>query len=71
MAAVTAELVPARPPGQVTVGGVDDGPFEEWIDPPFEWVLRIVTQAKEAGCRVHLKPNLRKSWWLDEYPEGR
>jgi protein gp37 len=26
--------------------------------PPFEWVSRLVTQASEAGCRVHLKPNL-------------
>lgn len=26
--------------------------------PPFEWVARIVLQAREAGCRVHLKPNL-------------
>lgn len=26
--------------------------------PPFEWVARIVGQAREAGCKVHLKPNL-------------
>jgi hypothetical protein len=26
--------------------------------PPFEWVARIVAQAREAGCRVYLKPNL-------------
>lgn len=26
--------------------------------PPFEWVARIVSQAREAGCKVHLKPNL-------------
>ncbi len=26
--------------------------------PPFDWVARIVAQAREAGCRVHLKPNL-------------
>lgn len=45
--------------------------------PPFEWVARIVLQAKEAGCKVHLKPNLlgRTSpqlpgmKLLDEYPE--
>jgi protein gp37 len=44
--------------------------------PPFEWVARIVAQAREAGCRVHLKPNLlgRVSSQLpgmqlpDEYP---
>lgn len=41
--------------------------------PPFEWVARIVAQAKEAGCKVHLKPNLRSNpgmRWLDEYPAG-
>lgn len=26
--------------------------------PPFEWVARITAQAHEAGCKVHLKPNL-------------
>ena len=26
--------------------------------PPFEWVARIVAQAREAGCEVYLKPNL-------------
>ena len=26
--------------------------------PPFDWVARIVDQAREAGCRVYLKPNL-------------
>jgi protein gp37/ParB-like chromosome segregation protein Spo0J len=25
---------------------------------PFEWVARIVAQAREAGCAVYLKPNL-------------
>jgi protein gp37 len=40
--------------------------------PPFEWVARLVAQAREAGCRVYLKPNLRHApgmRWLDEYPE--
>jgi protein gp37/ParB-like chromosome segregation protein Spo0J len=26
--------------------------------PPFEWVARLVAQAREAGCKVHCKPNL-------------
>lgn len=26
--------------------------------PPFDWVARLVAQAREAGCKVHLKPNL-------------
>lgn len=45
--------------------------------PPFEWVSRIVAQAREAGCRVHLKPNLLGAvnpqlpgmQMPDEYPE--
>jgi protein gp37/ParB-like chromosome segregation protein Spo0J len=39
--------------------------------PPFEWVARIVVQALDAGCRVHLKPNLQTApgmEWLDQYP---
>ena len=40
------------------------------FDPPAEWVVRITAQAKEAGCRVHWKPNLRRSLWFNEYPEG-
>lgn len=47
--------------------------------PPFEWVARIVAQAREAGCRVHLKPNLLGATnpkhpgmqLPDEYPEPR
>ena len=44
--------------------------------PPLEWVLRITDQAREAGCRVHWKPNLRMVPgietvpWVDEYPIG-
>jgi protein gp37 len=26
--------------------------------PPFEWVMRVVAQAREAGCRIYMKPNL-------------
>lgn len=45
--------------------------------PPFEWVARIVAQAREAGCKVHLKPNLLGSvspqlpgmQMPDEYPD--
>ncbi len=42
--------------------------------PPFEWVARITAQAREAGCRVHFKPNLINGkpgmQFPDEYPEG-
>lgn len=49
----------------------------EAFAPPFEWVARIVAQAREAGCRVHLKPNLLGRTGpahpgmqlLNEYPE--
>jgi protein gp37 len=34
-----------------------DGIVEAFA-PPFAWVARIVDQAREAGCRVYLKPNL-------------
>ena len=32
--------------------------IEPAFAPPFEWVMRIVAQAREAGCRLYLKPNL-------------
>jgi protein gp37 len=41
--------------------------------PPFEWVARIVLQAREAGCKVHMKPNLASHpgmRLLDEYPDA-
>jgi protein gp37 len=34
-----------------------DGPVKEFA-PPFEWVARIVAQARDGGCKVYLKPNL-------------
>lgn len=34
-----------------------DGTVEAFA-PPFEWVAKIYRQAIEAGCKVHLKPNL-------------
>ncbi|MGH3499335.1 MAG: DUF5131 family protein [Nocardioidaceae bacterium] len=37
------------------------------FNPPWEWVDRIYHQAKEAGCRVHMKPNLKNSL-PNEYP---
>jgi protein gp37/ParB-like chromosome segregation protein Spo0J len=48
-----------------------DGTVEAFA-PPFEWVARLVLQARDAGCRVHLKPNLvngKPGMQLpDEYP---
>lgn len=34
-----------------------DGHVAEFA-PPFEWVARLVAQARECGCRVYCKPNL-------------
>ena len=34
-----------------------DGYVPEFA-PPFDWVMRIVAQAREAGCRIYMKPNL-------------
>jgi len=39
--------------------------------PPFEWVARLAVQALDAGCAVHLKPNLISHpgmEWLNQYP---
>ncbi len=44
--------------------------------PPFEWVMDIVAAARTAGCRIHMKPNLRGAVsgkspgmkLIDEYP---
>ena len=35
--------------------------------PPLEWVARIVIQAREAGCKIHCKPNLSSNPGM-EYP---
>jgi len=35
-----------------------DGKVVPSFAPPFEWVARIVAQAREAGCKIHMKPNL-------------
>jgi protein gp37 len=47
--------------------------------PPFEWVMRIVAQAREAGCRIHMKPNLLGALGpknpgmqlINEFPEAK
>lgn len=56
--------------GAQTATRQPDGPVEAFA-PPFEWVARIVTQALDAGCRVHMKPNLFGNPGmvpLDQYP---
>lgn len=47
-----------------------DGTVDSFT-PPWEWVCRITAQAKEAGCKVHWKPNLfngKPGLPLNEYP---
>jgi protein gp37/ParB-like chromosome segregation protein Spo0J len=54
------------------------GRVEPAFAPPFEWVARIAAQAREAGCRVHMKPNLLGAaspqlpgmQLLNEYPDS-
>jgi protein gp37 len=43
--------------GSQTATEQPDGPVPAFA-PDFEWVSRIVGQAREVGCRVYLKPNL-------------
>lgn len=43
------------------------------VQPDWRWVLDITQQARESGCKVHWKPNLRSNpgmVWPDEYPEA-
>lgn len=43
--------------GAQTATNQPDGRVKAFA-PPFEWVATIVDQARRAGCRIHLKPNL-------------
>lgn len=49
-----------------------DGQEVPAFAPPFEWVARIYLQAIDAGCKVHIKPNIKLGQpglqWPDEYP---
>jgi protein gp37 len=58
--------------GAQTATHQPDG-FVPGFAPPFEWVARIAMQALDAGCRVHLKPNLSGipgMVLLDQYPDA-
>ena len=49
-----------------------DGVVESFA-PPWPWWFRIALQAHDAGCRVHIKPNLyngRPGGMPNEYPEA-
>ncbi|ATL31254.1 DUF5131 family protein [Streptomyces formicae] len=43
---------------ETTQGAGEDCRLVPSFSPPFEWVVDLVAQARESGCRVHLKPNL-------------
>jgi protein gp37 len=43
--------------GSLSATEQPEGHYKEFA-PPFEWVARIVAQARECGCRIYLKPNL-------------
>ncbi|MFC1552200.1 DUF5131 family protein [Candidatus Latescibacterota bacterium] len=51
----------------VIVGGQSKTTREPERQPEWEWVDHIVTQAREAGCMIYFKPNL-KAVQLKEYP---
>lgn len=49
-----------------------DGPVDAFAS-PWPWWFRIALQAHEAGCKVHIKPNLwngKPGRMPNEYPEG-
>jgi protein gp37 len=43
--------------GSLSATEQPEGHHKEFA-PPFEWVARLVAQARECGCRIYLKPNL-------------
>lgn len=53
-------------------GTQQPGGYVPAFAPPIEWVMDLVDQAREAGCKVHLKPNLANGnpgmKLPDEYP---
>lgn len=60
-----------------------DGRRVESLPPDFDWVVDIYQKARDAGCRVHFKPNIignvidgkSRDWvgmrFPDEYPGGK
>jgi protein gp37 len=72
---IGAQTATSQPDGKGGKGKVVVPAFA----PPFEWVARIVAQAREAGLPVHMKPNLLGAvgprspgmTLLNEFPEAR
>ena len=42
----------------IVIGGASKSSKTPAFHPPFEWVMDIVAQAREAGCAVYMKTNL-------------
>ena len=50
----------------VVIGGSSQSSQTAEFQPPWEWVEHLISQARTAGCRVYLKPNLTSR--PKEYP---
>jgi protein gp37 len=42
----------------IVIGGQSRSSGAPEFLPPFEWVAELVTEAKSAGCKVYIKPNI-------------
>lgn len=53
---------------------IQDGKLNPAFAPDFDWVVDIYQKAREAGCKVHFKPNIMDGKpgmrFPDEYPGG-
>jgi hypothetical protein len=62
---IGARTATRQPDGR---GGFETVPA---FDPPRAWIERLVDEARAAGCRIDMKPNLQRAWnaeLIDEYP---
>jgi protein gp37/ParB-like chromosome segregation protein Spo0J len=50
----------------VVIGAASKSTQTPEFQPPWEWVEHLLSQARAAGCRVYIKPNLRSR--PQEYP---
>lgn len=52
----------------VVIGAASKSTQTPEFQPPWEWVEHLIRQARDAGCRVYVKPNLKSR--PREYPAG-
>jgi protein gp37 len=50
----------------VVIGGASKSSQTPEFQPPWEWVEHLIQQARAAGCKVYIKPNLKSR--PQEYP---